>query len=303
MFKYKLVSELKKGRVYTVVLCIVDTTASEYVYASDGKPLVGMLQSLSSMNNTDINTQAILKYNVSERELSTLMIGSSSIVKLHAYDDIKRIAVFELATFGTLQSFLFETGDSFTIKNTFELSVLTKYLEEIVVFFTTVVNFLLKNKIVYCDWKFENIMVFYADTSAIQLKLADFGSVQVEGERLKNVSNINAYFTSPNLCKTFVEICPRVFDDCKSICYLFCILNKIELPWHHMCTHTSNVKINVILATITNMKYQTKEYFIDTSKAIVWPNFELYATVWFRNTPIRHLTVDDIFSCLNLPLI
>lgn len=154
----------------------------------------------------------------------------------------------------SLDSFLFESN--YRVKQSFisngNQDEYRNFLKRCERFFTNCLDYLKQKRIVYCDWKFENILCFatpttttlgLASTSSSQtpkqilnnlhLKLADFGSIQSFNTPIKNPQNINIVFTSPNLSPVLNEICPIYKDDCKSVCYMFFILNNEKLPWLH----------------------------------------------------------------------
>lgn len=97
-------------------------------------------------------------------------------------------------------------------------------------FFFKVLSFLESSGVVYCDWKFENILIFDDTLETLDaIKLCDFGAIQRDGVKILNPQNYNPFFSSPFLDGE--SITPRFRDDWISVCYLFYKLNEKDLPW------------------------------------------------------------------------
>lgn len=102
-------------------------------------------------------------------------------------------------------------------------------------FFKNVLDFLERQKIVYCDWKFENILCFHPTRTTVaadvRLKLADFGSALPAGVPVPNPRNVNQMFGAPTFAHSVETVVPAHSDDHVSVCYLFYKLNGVRLPW------------------------------------------------------------------------
>jgi serine/threonine protein kinase len=173
------------------------------------------------------------------------------------------------------------------------------------VFFKNIFIFLINQGIVYTDWKFDNILLFFTENPNKQLfnniehvKLTDFGSILKNNVKIKNVNNINPFFSSPFLNKVFDFITPTHFDDFKSVCYMLFCLNAKKLPWSliniskkldrkdFFCTLQSS------FYDITFQKLNPDIYFLDTSDCLYWPSQE-------ENKTEEKNNIVEIFSCIN----
>ncbi|CAF0838835.1 unnamed protein product [Brachionus calyciflorus] len=133
------------------------------------------------------------------------------------------------------------------------------FLKNCQTFFDNVLDFLNDNNYVYGDWKLENILVFYSQTSSnninTKLKLTDFGSLMKMNEKITNLKNLNIMYSSPMLSNLHDEITPSHFDDIKSVCWLFWTLNGKKLPWESLnLNYKKDVELEKILIEIDIMK-------------------------------------------------
>lgn len=134
-------------------------------------------------------------------------------------------------------------------------------------FFLKVLEFLHSHSFVYGDWKFENILVY----DSFNLKLADFETLMVEGQRIENENNINLLCGSPNYFFGNKIIKPRSQDDYKSVCYLFWMLNMLKLPWD------SFIDVEINSSNMIDIQYSVtllkrKDNLFKESYCIYWPN-------------------------------
>lgn len=133
-------------------------------------------------------------------------------------------------------------------------------------FFTNVLNFLKSESVVYCDWKFENILVFNKCLAAPDsIKLCDFGSIQHAGTEIKNPKNFNVMFTSPYLSKDVITPCFK--DDWISACFMFYKLNGQILPWE---ITTAGQNKALVYDQVLFLKISDTSS-IDLNKCIYWP--------------------------------
>ena len=254
-----------------------------------------------------ISNMFILKEDIEQCEIELLKLAKSKglnkvIVEIigDCIDVFKTKILLEMCN-NTVQDYFFEKSSySLQPKHLLKKIEYKKFLVYMVgVFFRKVLSFLLSENIVYADWKFDNMLLFYGDSdqiynSIVNVKLCDFGSVQKAGVEIRNVNNINPFFSSPYLNKIFETITPSHFDDFKSISYLLFVLNGKQLPWGNININKNNsndVFIDLIV-NITNQKFQTDLYFLDTSDCIYWPPAS-------ENLSCQDYNLYDIFSCLN----
>jgi hypothetical protein len=203
---------------------------------------------------------------------------------------------------GTMQEYFFDKS-SYDLKKIHQNSKneyknFLKYMASN--FFKEIINFLIKINIVYSDWKFDNILVFFSNNNENNIykeikhiKLNDFGSVLK-----KNVDNINPYFSSPYLSKIFEYITPTHFDDCKAACYLLYVLNGVDLPWKMISLNEATITNEIIkqsLVEITHQKLDNNIFFLKTKDLIYWPSADKLNRE--KNSIIDEI---EIFSCLNI---
>lgn len=208
---------------------------------------------------------------------------------------------------GTMQDYFFDKS-SYNLKKIHHNSLskyksFLKYMASI--FFKEIINFLIKLNIVYSDWKFDNLLVFFSNNSENNIyneikhiKLADFGSVLKKNVRIKNVDNINPYFSSPYLSKIFEYITPTHFDDCKAACYLLYVLNGFDLPWKMISLNEATITNEIIkqsLVEITHQKLDNNIFFLKTKDLIYWPSTDKPNSE--KDSVVNEI---DIFSCLNI---
>jgi hypothetical protein len=98
--------------------------------------------------------------------------------------------------------------------------------------FSSLLTFFKDSKIVYCDWKPDNLFNFGNNT----FKLGNMESCQIEGLKINHPNNINLIYSSPYLMNltTFnlrYEITPRHRDDIIGIAYIFLWLKNYNMPW------------------------------------------------------------------------
>lgn len=142
-------------------------------------------------------------------------------------------------------------------------------LERFAKFFIAVLTFLETEKIVYCDWKFENILVFDEKMeSPSALKLCDFGAIQNDGVKVLNPQNCNPLFSSPYLTTCQTTITPSCRDDWISVCYLFYKLNGKILPWEHL----QNIPNKDFIFTTVLYQKTSPAYKLDFENTIYWPD-------------------------------
>ena len=129
----------------------------------------------------------------------------------------------------------------------------------------------------FCDWKFENILIFDETLSADNaIKLCDFGAIQHCNVEIVNPQNFNPLFSSPYLSTPKIK--PKFRDDWISVCYLFYKLNGFDLPWEIV---TSGRDKDYILSLVLLLKMSSATT-IDLKKTIYWPAdkfFDLYKLV------------------------
>jgi hypothetical protein len=223
--------------------------------------------------------------------------------------DIDNRIVLEMSSC-TMQDYFFEPlSYKLKKKNFISLNEYKGFLEYMACnFFKEILNFLIKENIVYCDWKFDNILVFasnnnddkciYGDIKNI--KLTDFGSVLKNRLKIKNINNINIYFSSPYLSKIFEHITPTHFDDCKAVSYLLYKLNGKNLPWQNISLNIVDKKISKetmrqSYIEITHQKIDRNIYYLKTDDLLYWP---ICSNKTVKTN--KYLDEYEIFSCLNL---
>jgi serine/threonine protein kinase len=161
-------------------------------------------------------------------------------------------------------------------------NVLT-FLKTLERFFTQVADYLRKQSLVYCDWKFENILCFHTTPVAVNyhFKLTDFGAALAANVSVTNPNNTNPMFASPSFARANPTIRPTFSDDYKSISYMFYKLNYKRLPWeinynvskldeamlNSIIAHTGFLKtwlptqLNIYDASLTYWPARTNEIF------------------------------------------
>jgi hypothetical protein len=98
--------------------------------------------------------------------------------------------------------------------------------------FSSLLTFFKDSKLVYCDWKPDNLFNFGDNT----FKLGNLESCQIEDVKINHPNNINLIYSSPYLMNltTFdlrYEITPRHRDDIIGIAYIFLWLTNYNMPW------------------------------------------------------------------------
>ena len=154
------------------------------------------------------------------------------------------------------------------------------FLRVIEVFLTRVATFLEQQSLVYCDWKFENILCFHSDVNAKNLlfKLSDFGSVLTADTPIVNPNNVNQLYSSPTFAKANREIVPTYADDHVSMCYMFYKLNHKRFPWeqdYNLSATPSADEIDFILVFTAFMK-TCPLFKLKTHDVIYWPSGKIF---------------------------
>jgi hypothetical protein len=265
------------------------------------------LLSISNIYSNKIDNLFVLKDDVEQCEIELLKLAKFKDLNKFIVEiigdciDVFKTKIFLEMCNNTVQEYFFEKAsynlEAKHLQKKLEFKQFLVYMAR--VFFQKVLTFLLSENIVYADWKFDNILLFYGDSSQIynsivNVKLCDFGSVQKANIEIKNVNNINPFFSSPYLNKIFDTIIPTHFDDFKSICYLLYVLNGKPLPWSNINLtkiHSSDIFIDLIVH-ITNQKFKTDMHYLDTDQCLYWPSMS-------DNTSCEKYKLGDIFSCLN----
>lgn len=153
-------------------------------------------------------------------------------------------------------------------------------------FLTNVAAFLKQRALVYCDWKFENILCFHQNVNELRdlrFKLSDFGSVLTADTPMLNPNNINQLYSSPTFAKANKEIIPTHHDDCVSICYMFYKLNCKQFPWeqdYNLSPAPTQDDIDFILVFTAFLKtcplFKLKT---TSSDMIYWPSGDIFSAL------------------------
>lgn len=148
------------------------------------------------------------------------------------YGITNRGIILELAQCNFNDMYFEKTGSLITHDQFGGHAAYIKFLKHMETFFINVLEFLKASSLVYCDWKFDNILCFHINPKDDpQIKLSDFGSVLSANIATVNPHNINQLYCSPNLASCQKYITPQYSDDYKSVSFLFYKLNGKRLPW------------------------------------------------------------------------
>ena len=149
-------------------------------------------------------------------------------------------------------------------------------------FLTECLNFLHTRNYVYCDWKFDNILVFLNGADPV-FKLTDFGSCQIQNVKIKNPYNINIMYSSPNLNPIDDNIKPTYKDDYKSISYLLYVFCGGDLPWSFKIDNLANqpeFMIKYMIFEILFIKRAIEIYKPPTHNLVYWPtNSQIFSYI------------------------
>ena len=217
------------------------------------------------------------------------------IVQLIAdYDNGLKLMIILENCNTSLLDFLFEFKENIYFikkKHLDDLKNYKTFLKNIINFFKKILIFFEQEEYVYCDWKFDNILVSYKVSNNIddlEFKLTDFETVHKNMIEIKNENNINVIYSSPFLNKLMDTIQPSYFDDLKSVNYLLYALNDKQLPWTSIKPY--NLKKEVIqesIFEITRLKLSTDIYYLNTEKLIYWPKQEFFLS-FLNKTNFNH---------------
>jgi len=177
--------------------------------------------------------------------------------------------------------FLFVDETTFELKKEFisEPSDYRNLIHKFEIFIENCLLFLHSINYVYCDWKFENILVKLIG-DGFSLKLADFGSAQKTNVKIPNPHNINAFFGSPNLSPINDFIQPLDIDDYKSVSYLMYTLCGGKLPWALRLRDIKNCPDYIVTSAyyeILFMKRAIELYNLDVENLVYWPNSKTFS--------------------------
>lgn len=156
------------------------------------------------------------------------------------------------------------------------------FLRTVADFFIKVATYLQDQSLVYCDWKFENILCFHTNilTTTPVLKLSDFGSALTANTPIANPNNVNQLYSSPTFSRANTEIIPSFVDDHISICYLFYKLNHQRLPWeldYNVPVPATNDTVEFIMALTSFMKSHPLFRIKTTGDNIMmWPDHKIF---------------------------
>lgn len=235
----------------------------------------------NSSNNSVIKTSHTAQCSV-RRELNCLKsIGDTNIyiVRLLAYHEgIVNTDVAITIEKGICNLAEYMLNDNLTVipRISHDTNLHVWILKYIVEMFNSLSEFFVSKSIVYCDWKPENIVLFDKDYN-MRLKLIDFESVMANGITYDSPRIVNPIFGSPNLCNLHKECTPTFEDDKKSMCYLFCVLNNITLPWSSICINPMVERkggkraYDMGLCMILQQKTFSEWFHINTENAVYWP--------------------------------
>lgn len=158
------------------------------------------------------------------------------IVKLIAFCDVDETPsatsslVLELANGNFLETFMQIRHSVCELKHQTNQKTHQQLLIAFTQFLINVLDYLESIGVVYCDWKFENILCFSSSNNEI-FKLSDFGSCQTENVEIDHPKNINQVYCSPNFYINNKTITPTHYDDCLSASYLLFKVNGRRLAW------------------------------------------------------------------------
>lgn len=279
MFFYKIIKIIGTGsnaKVYSIKLCEENKSdsgvANKVMNVYDHRRLeptdkISLILKKGTMDKAEID---FLKF-FFKPENESLRLESINFIN-HMIAE----AIFDQGIFESDTGLIFEEANCDLNKMFEDCNSLldVAILKRLAIFFNKVLIFFEKIKIVYGDWKLENILVFYKEREMPRFKLTDFGSIMKVDEQILNENKINFQYKSPNFySKRFT---PTIYDDFKSVCYIFWTLNGLQLPWEFCSSNCYEEDLKDVILHTQFKKYLNQLNGLDISKCKFWPSKEFF---------------------------
>lgn len=245
----------------TTVVKYIDDSNNISVIKSDYNVLPLSLQALTQKTKIPfVELSVVTKLYLTESD-NTFFVKVTAIS--HRHDGSYYKMNFEpntMASYFELDTFKYKTK----VSDAEKINLCNKFL----VMIENVLLFFSKHNLVYSDWKFDNILI----GAEGNLKICDFGGVYIENQEVVNKMNVNQLFCAAPFSYLNKRLTAHKNYDYKSICYLWCVLNNIYLPWLHIKTPDNftvlegellrGITLIYILKTTEEWNYITSDKFI-----------------------------------------